>query len=69
MDRDTATTRILAAKKAHGLTFAQIADAVGRHEVWVPPMSGASPRTPSQRSMAKRRWTRKRRSAWSSCSA
>jgi len=35
MDRGTATARILAAKKARGLTFSQIADAVGRHEVWV----------------------------------
>jgi len=35
MDRDDATARILAAKRAQGLTFAQIADAVGRHEVWV----------------------------------
>lgn len=35
MDRDAATARILAAKKAQSLTFEQIADAVGRHEVWV----------------------------------
>jgi cyanate lyase len=35
MDRPAATARILTAKKAQGLTFSQIADAVGRHEVWV----------------------------------
>ncbi|MGH8903252.1 MAG: cyanase [Egibacteraceae bacterium] len=35
MDRATATARILAAKNAKGLSFEQIADAVGRHEVWV----------------------------------
>ena len=35
MDRSAVTARILAAKKAKGLTFKEIADAVGRHEVWV----------------------------------
>ncbi|MGH8887990.1 MAG: cyanase [Egibacteraceae bacterium] len=35
MDRAAATARILAAKQAQGFTFAQIANAVGRHEVWV----------------------------------
>ncbi|MBI3091630.1 MAG: cyanase [Candidatus Tectomicrobia bacterium] len=35
MSRQEATTRILEVKKAKGLTFAQIAEAVGRHQVWV----------------------------------
>jgi cyanate lyase len=33
--RQEATARILAAKKKKGLTFEQIAGAVGRHKVWV----------------------------------
>jgi cyanate lyase len=33
--RAEATTQILAAKKAKGLTFEAIAQAVGRHTVWV----------------------------------
>jgi cyanate lyase len=33
--RAEATTQILAAKKAKGLTFEAIAAAVGRHKVWV----------------------------------
>jgi len=33
--RAQATEKILAAKKAKGLTFAAIAEAVGRHKVWV----------------------------------
>lgn len=35
MTRAEATTQILAAKKAKGLTFEAIAAAVGRHKVWV----------------------------------
>ncbi|HEY7492567.1 MAG TPA: cyanase [Candidatus Tectomicrobia bacterium] len=35
MTRAEATEQILAAKKARGLTFAAIASAVGRHQVWV----------------------------------
>lgn len=35
ISRQEATTRILEVKKAKGLTFAQIAEAVGRHQVWV----------------------------------
>lgn len=35
MDRKQATTAILNAKKEKGLTWDQIAAAVGRHEVWV----------------------------------
>jgi cyanate lyase len=35
MTRAEATERILAAKKAKGLTFEAIAKAVGRHKVWV----------------------------------
>ena len=35
MLRAEATERILAAKKARGLTFEAIAKAVGRHKVWV----------------------------------
>jgi cyanate lyase len=34
MDRHEATDKILAAKKAKGLTFEAIAKAVGRHKVW-----------------------------------
>jgi cyanate lyase len=35
LTRGEATEQILAAKKAKGLTFASIAEAVGRHKVWV----------------------------------
>src|SRR6266704_2560771 len=35
LTRVQATEKILAAKKAKGLTFAAIAEAVGRHKVWV----------------------------------
>jgi cyanate lyase len=35
MTRDEATEKILAAKKQKGLTFEAIAQAVGRHPVWV----------------------------------
>jgi cyanate lyase len=35
MTRNEATERILAAKLEKGLTFAKIAEAVGRHPVWV----------------------------------
>ena len=35
ISRQEATTRILESKKAKGITFAQIAEAVGRHQVWV----------------------------------
>jgi cyanate lyase len=35
MNREDATEKILAAKLARGLTFEQIAKAVGRHKVWV----------------------------------
>lgn len=35
MKRAEATDRILAAKQARGLTFEEIARAVGRHKVWV----------------------------------
>ena len=35
MNRVEATERILAAKKAKGLTFEAIARAVGKHKVWV----------------------------------
>ena len=35
MNRAQATERILAAKKAKGLTFEAIAKAVGKHKVWV----------------------------------
>src|SRR5262245_15602046 len=35
MTRDETTERILAAKHATGLTFADIAKTVGRHPVWV----------------------------------
>jgi cyanate lyase len=35
MNRAEATERILAAKKAKGLTFEAIARAVGKHKVWV----------------------------------
>ncbi len=35
MDREMCTAAILAAKQAKGLTFVEIAAAVGRHEVWV----------------------------------
>jgi cyanate lyase len=35
MDRAAVTARILAAKKERDFTFSQIADTVGRHEVWV----------------------------------
>lgn len=35
IDRAEATTRILAAKAASGMTFAEIAAKVGAHEVWV----------------------------------
>jgi len=35
IDRAEATARILAAKAASGLTFAEIATTVGAHEVWV----------------------------------
>jgi cyanate lyase len=34
MDRSACTEAILRAKAAKGLTFAQIAEKVGRHEVW-----------------------------------
>jgi cyanate lyase len=34
MDRSEATEKILAAKKAKGLSFEAIAKAVGRHKVW-----------------------------------
>ena len=34
MDRRECTEAILAAKAAEGLTFAEIAEKVGRHEVW-----------------------------------
>ena len=34
MDRNQSTEAILAAKAAKGLTFAEIAGKVGRHEVW-----------------------------------
>jgi cyanate lyase len=33
--REEATAQILAAKKQRGLTFEEIAKAVGRHKVWV----------------------------------
>ena len=33
--REEATTQIIAAKKQRGLTFEEIAKAVGRHKVWV----------------------------------
>ena len=33
--RSEATEQILAAKQAKGLTFEAIAEAVGRHKVWV----------------------------------
>jgi cyanate lyase len=35
VNRQECTDAILAAKAAKGLTFAEVADAVGRHEVWV----------------------------------
>jgi cyanate lyase len=35
LTRAQATEKILAAKQAKGLTFAAIAEAVGRHKVWV----------------------------------
>ena len=35
LTRVQATEKILAAKKAKGLTFTAIAEAVGRHKVWV----------------------------------
>jgi cyanate lyase len=35
MKRSDATDRILQAKREKGLTFAKIAEAVGRHPVWV----------------------------------
>jgi cyanate lyase len=35
LTRQDATTKILAAKQDHGLTFEAIAKAVGRHTVWV----------------------------------
>jgi cyanate lyase len=35
MTRDEATEAVLAAKKSKNLTFKAIADAVGRHPVWV----------------------------------
>lgn len=35
LTRQEATAKILAAKAAKGLTFAAIAQAVGRHQVWV----------------------------------
>ena len=35
MTRNEATERILAAKLEKGLTFSKIAEAVGRHPVWV----------------------------------
>jgi cyanate lyase len=35
MTRNETTERILAAKREKGLTFAKIAEAVGRHPVWV----------------------------------
>ncbi|HTU27720.1 MAG TPA: cyanase [Pirellulales bacterium] len=35
MERDEATQLILEAKREKGLTFAQLAAAVGRHPVWV----------------------------------
>ncbi|MFD0854641.1 cyanase [Actinomadura adrarensis] len=34
MEKQSATEAILAAKEEKGLTFAQIAEAVGRHPVW-----------------------------------
>jgi cyanate lyase len=34
MDRSACTETVLRAKAAKGLTFAQIAEKVGRHEVW-----------------------------------
>jgi cyanate lyase len=34
MDKQSATEAILAAKEKKGLTFAKIAEAVGRHPVW-----------------------------------
>jgi len=36
LTREEATTQILTAKKAKGLTFAEIAEVVGRNKVWVP---------------------------------
>jgi cyanate lyase len=35
ISREEATTRILAAKQERGLSYKAIADAVGRHPVWV----------------------------------
>jgi cyanate lyase len=35
MTRDEATERIMTAKAARGLSFEQIAKAIGRHKVWV----------------------------------
>ena len=35
LTRAQATEKLLAAKQAKGLTFAAIAEAVGRHKVWV----------------------------------
>lgn len=34
MTRQEATARALAAKKAKGLSFEEIAKAIGRHQVW-----------------------------------
>ncbi len=34
MDRAACTEAIMAAKASAGLTFAEIAEKVGRHEVW-----------------------------------
>ena len=34
MTRQEATVRVLAAKKAKGLSFEEIAKAIGRHQVW-----------------------------------
>ena len=34
MTRQEATARVLAAKKAKGLSFEEIAKAIGRHQVW-----------------------------------
>lgn len=35
IERSEATARVIAAKEASGLTFADVADKVGAHEVWV----------------------------------
>lgn len=49
IDRSEATVRILAAKEASGLTFADIAEKVGAHEVWVTSaLLGQNTMTPEQ---------------------